>query len=88
MEIMSQIRWGLSASAPAEPTASRRPTTRTPASKPAGPTRRGDPEQDNVGYPSYWPVICSCAGRITPPEICEAIRNAAITAGTLMNLRN
>jgi len=25
---------------------------------------------------------------ITPPEICEAIRNAATTAGTLINLRN
>jgi hypothetical protein len=25
---------------------------------------------------------------ITPPEICDAIRNAATTAGTLINLRN
>lgn len=27
-------------------------------------------------------------GGITPPEICDAIRNAATTAGTLINLRN
>jgi hypothetical protein len=25
---------------------------------------------------------------LTAPEICEAIRNAATTAGTLINLRN
>jgi hypothetical protein len=25
---------------------------------------------------------------ITPPEICDAIRNATTTAGTLINLRN
>ena len=27
-------------------------------------------------------------GIVTPPEICDAIRNAATTAGTLINLRN
>ena len=25
---------------------------------------------------------------VTPPEICDAIRNAATTAGRLINLRN
>jgi hypothetical protein len=27
-------------------------------------------------------------GVINPPEICDAIRNAATTAGTLINLKN
>ena len=27
-------------------------------------------------------------GIVTPPEICDAIRKAATTAGTLINLRN
>jgi hypothetical protein len=39
--------------------------------------------------PGYWFAICVDTVRdITPPEICDAIRNAATTAGTLINLRN
>jgi hypothetical protein len=37
----------------------------------------------------YSPAICTCAGRRIPaPEICDAIRKATTTAGTLINLRN
>jgi hypothetical protein len=35
--------------------------------------------------------LASCAGawwKIPPPETCDAIRNAATTAGTLISLRN
>ena len=36
----------------------------------------------------YSAAISTGVRDITPPEICDAIRNAAITAGTLINLRN
>jgi hypothetical protein len=37
----------------------------------------------------YSLAISIGAGRdVTPPEICDAIRKAATTAGTLINLRN
>jgi hypothetical protein len=43
----------------------------------------------NVGLGDYLLAIAIGEVRgITPPEICDAIRNAAITAGTLINLRN
>jgi hypothetical protein len=38
---------------------------------------------------SYSLAICADAEwNITPPETCDAIRNAATTAGTLINLKN
>jgi hypothetical protein len=41
------------------------------------------------GRSCYWLAICACAGwKIPVPEICDAIRNAATTAGRLINLRN
>jgi hypothetical protein len=43
----------------------------------------------NVGSGDYLLAIFMGDVRdITPPEICDAIRNAATTAGTLINLRN
>jgi hypothetical protein len=36
----------------------------------------------------YSLTISTCAGRpVKPPEICDAIRNAATTAGRLISLR-
>ncbi len=41
------------------------------------------------GRSGYWLAICACAGwKIPAPEICDAIRNAATTAGRLISLRN
>jgi hypothetical protein len=37
----------------------------------------------------YSLAIATGAGAdVTPPEICDAIRNATTTAGTLINLKN
>jgi hypothetical protein len=37
----------------------------------------------------YWLAISACAGwKIPAPEICDAIRKAATTAGRLISLRN
>jgi hypothetical protein len=42
-----------------------------------------------VGLTGYSLASCTDAGReITPPEICDAIRNATTMAGTLISLRN
>jgi hypothetical protein len=42
-----------------------------------------------VSPTGYSLTICTCAGRKIPaPEICDAIRNAATTAGRLISLRN
>ena len=42
-----------------------------------------------IGRPCHWLAICTGAEwKIPAPETCDAIRNAAMTAGTLMNLKN
>ena len=39
--------------------------------------------------PCHWLAICTgVEWKIPAPETCDAIRNAAMTAGTLMNLKN
>jgi hypothetical protein len=53
--------------------------------------RSGSEEGPNraVGLAGYSLASCTDAGReITPPEICDAIRNATTMAGTLISLRN
>jgi len=50
------------------------------------------PNAPSPGYrrdKGYSPALCITGGTgITPPEICDAIRKAATTAGTVINLRN
>jgi len=53
--------------------------------------RWGSEEGPNraIGLTGYSLASCTDAGReITPPEICDAIRNATTMAGTLISLRN
>src|ERR1700730_17580469 len=53
--------------------------------------RCGSEEGPNraIGLTGYSLASCTDAGReITPPEICDAIRNATTMAGTLISLRN
>lgn len=48
-----------------------------------------DPTRWRISLTGYSLANSTDVGRdITPPEICDAIRNAAITAGTLISLKN
>jgi hypothetical protein len=45
--------------------------------------------QCRPGLGGYSLASCTCEGcDITPPETCDAIRNATTTAGTLISLKN
>jgi hypothetical protein len=48
-----------------------------------------DPTRWRISLTVYSLASSTGVGRdITPPEICDAIRNAATTAGTLISLKN
>jgi hypothetical protein len=49
----------------------------------------GNPRRIGIWPKAYW--LTNSVGAVRdaiPPETCEAIRNATMTAGTLINLRN
>jgi len=59
-----------------------------PWSRPSRVTRAmGNSDFSGIGDYSLASAT-GARGIVTPPEICDAIRNAATTAGTLINLRN
>jgi hypothetical protein len=62
-----------------------------PIGRDSGRVRPGeiDPTRWWIGLTGYSLASSAGVGRdITPPEICDAIRNAATTAGTLISLKN
>jgi hypothetical protein len=62
--------------------------TDEPWSRPSRVTRAIGNSDFSMGAGYSLASATGARGIITPPEICDAIRNAATTAGTLINLRN
>jgi hypothetical protein len=54
------------------------------------PNRKRSPDPRTIQSSISWgySLTSDTAAGITPPEICDAIRKATTTAGTLINLRN